>query len=237
MKQKPKFCRYSELNDLWGNREMHTHTVQTDGKGTIEQVLQRAVEVNLAELAFTEHVRADSEWFSGFAAEVRKLSATQPLRTLVGAEVRITDFHGSLDVSGAIRSQCDILLASVHRFPDQNGKRINFPEIPKDEFAGIEFNLALGLIRQGDADVLAHPGGMSCRWLGGFPDEYYRVLLKEAAMSGLAVEINSSYIKDLEKFLGFLAEADPYVSIGSDAHLLSQVGECRDKLKEILWNH
>lgn len=236
MRSRPKFLRFSELNAVWGNREMHMHTTQTDGKGSIMQVLQRAAEVGLAEIAFTEHVRADSDWFPGFAAEVRKLSLAVPLRTLVGAEVRIADFKGSLDVSPAIREQCDILLASVHRFPDRDGKRMSFSDVPRDEFAEIEFNLALGLVRKGDADVLAHPGGMSCRWIGSFPDELYRALMKAAAKSGVAVEINSSYITDFGKFLSFLEEADPYVSIGSDAHLLSQVGECRGKLKEFLWS-
>lgn len=237
MRSKPNFLRYSEMKRAVCNQEMHTHTTQTDGKGTIVQVLERAVEVDLAEIAFTEHVRADSDWFPGFAAEVRKLSAATSLRTLVGAEVRITDFNGSLDVSRKIREDCDILLASVHRFPDREGKRMNFADVPKDELAEIEFNLAMGLLRKGDADVLAHPGGMSCRWLGSFPDEYYLALVKEAARCGVAIEINSSYTKDLGRFLTFLEETDPHVSIGSDAHLLSQVGECRDKLKELLWNH
>ncbi|MCK4784915.1 MAG: PHP domain-containing protein [Desulfobacteraceae bacterium] len=216
---------------------MHLHTNFTDGKASIAQVIRRAEELGLTEIAFTEHVRADSDWFPRFVDEIRRLAETSTVRVLVGAEVRITDFEGSLDISSAIRRQCDIILGSVHRFPGKNGQCLNFADIPKDEFADIEYRLSLGLIQQGSADVLAHPGGMSSRYLGGFPDDLYLSLMAEAKRSGMAIEINSSYIKDFKKYLSLLEKTDPYISIGSDVHLLSQLGECQNRLKEILWGN
>jgi putative hydrolase len=229
------FIRYSDINPCWINREMHLHTNFTDGKPSIAQVIRRAEELGLAEIAFTEHVRANSDWFPRFANEIKKLAEASTVHVLIGAEVRITDFEGSLDISPTIREQCDIVLGSVHRFPDKNGQRQAFADIPKDEFADIEYRLSLGLIQQGSADVLAHPGGMSSRYLGDFPDELYLSLMAEANKSGMAVEINSSYINDFGRYLSLLEKTNPYVSIGSDAHLLNQLGECRNKLKEILW--
>jgi putative hydrolase len=236
MKEDSRFLPYSRISFQWVLREMHLHTNATDGKANIPQVIRRAEELGLAEIVFSEHVRADSEWFPRFAEEVRKEAATSSVRILVGAEARIADFRGSLDISPVIRRECDIIIASVHRFPDQKGNRREFSEVSHTEFAETEYRLALGFLRHGKADVLGHPGGMSVRRLGVFPDRYYLSLLAEARRNGKVVEINCSYMNDLGKYLSFLKETDPLVSIASDAHTLDQIGECARLLQGKLWS-
>lgn len=230
-----RFVRYSEINPWWVNREMHLHTNYTDGASDVLQVIQQAEKIGLAEIAFTEHVRADSEWFPRFAEEIRHHAKESSVSVLVGAEARIKDFSGSLDISPSIRKLCDIVIGSVHRFPDTDGARIEFKDIPRKEFVKIEYELALGFIRRGEGDVLGHPGGMSMRHVEEFPDELYLSLMQEASATGVAVEINSSYLKNLQGYLALLERTDPLISLGSDAHKLSQLGECRNKLKAILW--
>jgi len=231
-----RFVRFSEMGPEWVNREMHLHTSYTDGRPTVAEVVRRAEELGLEEIAFTEHVRRDSEWFHGFADEVRRAAAAAggALRVLVGAEVRITDFDGSLDITPELRRECDVLLASVHRFPGPGGAPLDFARVPREEFAAIEYRTALGLVRRGGADVLAHPGGMSQRHLGGFPDEAYLSLMEESVQTRVAIEISSSYLRDVPAFLGLLGRVDPLVSVGSDAHGLEELGRCRDVLRGCL---
>ncbi|BCR05810.1 histidinol-phosphatase [Desulfuromonas versatilis] len=230
------FIHFSLIEPAWLRREMHLHTNYTDGKPSIAQVIQRAEKLGLAEIAFTEHVRADSEWFPGFAQEVRSLAASSPVRVLVGAEVRIKDFQGTLDISPEIRRHCDIVLASVHRFPGRQGERLEFQEIERDRFAEIEYRLALGFLKNGGANVLAHPGGMSLRRLEHFPEDYFASLMEEAARAAVAMEINSSYHHQVfDQYLAQLKKHDPLVSVGSDVHELERLGECSVRLKEILW--
>ena len=230
-----RFVRLSEMDAAWINREMHLHTSWTDGTPTIAEVIDRAEALGLEEIAFTEHVRADSAWFPAFAAEVRAAAAGRAVRVLVGAEVRITDFEGSLDITPAQRRECDVVLASVHRFPGADGTPIEFASVPREAFAETELALALGFLRRGGADVLAHPGGMSQRQLGGFPDEMYRLLARASRAAGVAIEISASYLPDVGGFLALLRDDDPFVSVGSDAHTLDELGRCRDILRQHPW--
>ena len=231
----PRFVRVSEMSAAWINREMHLHTSYTDGQPTVAEVIARAEEVGLAEIVFTEHVRADSDWFPAFAAEVRAAAAGRAVRVLVGAEVRITDFDGSLDITPAQRRECDVILASVHRFPGPDGAPVEFSSVPRDTFAETELALALGFLRRGGADVLAHPGGMSQRHLGGFPDAMYRMLARASLATGVAIEISASCVQDVAGFVTLLRDDDPLVSIGSDAHALAELGRCRDILRQHPW--
>ena len=50
----------------------------------------------------------------------------------------------------------------------------------------------------------------------------------------IALEINSSYLRDVPAFLKLGAEINPYVSIGSDVHGLEELGRCRDLLLETM---
>src|SRR5687768_16040296 len=188
----------SELTPDGVNRDFHMHTRYTDGKADVVDVLRRAEEVGLSEIAFTEHVRKDTSWFVRFATEVRETAAksTTSIRVYVGCEARILDEDGNLDINDEIRSLTDVVLASVHRFPGPDGQPIAFSQVPKPEFAEIERRLALGFLRRGGADVLAHPGGMSLRYGEGFPEEYFVELAEAAKASGTAIELNASYTKD-----------------------------------------
>ncbi len=231
----PSLVHFRQLTPSWLRREMHLHTDYTDGAPSIAQVIHCAESLQLEEIAFTEHARADSDWFPEFATEVRRHAQATSLRVLVGAEVRITDFDGSLDISPMIREQCDLVLASVHRFPGSNGSPREFREVPRDSFAQIEFDLARALLQHGGADVLAHPGGMSLKHLKTFPSEWFGALMEESHANGVAIEINTSYLRDVAGFLDLLQETNPLVSVGSDAHTLDQMGRCQQIVREHLW--
>lgn len=228
------FARFNSLTPDFLNCDMHIHTLATDGRASIRELIIRAEEIGLDRIAFTEHVRADSVWFHGFADEVRNLGRKTKVKVFVGAEARILDTNGNLDISESIRQECDIVLASVHRFPNASGGYLAFAEIPAAEFARIEYDLALGFLKYGQGEVLAHPGGMSVKLGNGFPSEMLRQLMQEAAARGIAIELNSSYIADMRDFCSLAAEENPLVSIGSDVHHLADLGRCRSILKEEL---
>jgi putative hydrolase len=230
---RPTFPRFSELNEHLCNVEHHVHTRWTDGKPSVAEALATASVRGLRSIAFTEHVRAEeSEWFAKFAAEVR--AARPPdgaLEVLVGCEAKALDVDGGLDVSDAILEQCDIVLGSVHRWPAADGTLVNFAELPREEFAETETRFALGLLQNGDIDVLAHPGGMYQRRHGDFPSELMAHLIEASRAAGIAIEISSSYLRDVAGFIALLREIDPFVSIGSDAHTLETIGVCRDVVR------
>ncbi|HUG13396.1 MAG TPA: PHP domain-containing protein, partial [Thermomicrobiales bacterium] len=221
-----KFPRFSELDAMACNVEHHVHTKWTDGKPTVAEALAVARDRGLRSIAITEHVRHEgSDWFHAFAVEVRAVGrSVDPMQVLVGCEAKALDTAGGLDVSEAILDQCDIVLGSVHRWPASGGGLVNFAELPQEDFAELETSYALGLLKNPDIDVLAHPGGMYQRRFGKLPDPLMRRLVEAAHASGIAIEISTSYLQDVPAFIDLVREIDPYVSIGSDAHNVDAIG-------------
>ena len=231
---KPVFHRFRELGRAEINVELQVHTTWTDGQATVLQILQAARECGLGALAFTEHVREDTAWFDEFKNEV--LSAARDLgdiQIFVGCETKALDTNGRLDVSQQVLDACDIVLGVVHRFPDDRGGYLDFDQLSFAQSADIEFQLSIGMISNAPIDVLGHPGGMSLRRHGRFPEAYFRAMMTATLERRIAIEINSSYLTDMPAFLRLCEEVNPYVSIGSDAHRLEQLGHCRDRLLEL----
>jgi putative hydrolase len=65
-----------------------------------------------------------------------------------------------------------------------------------------------------------------------FPEAYLRNMMMVSVKTAVAIEINTSYLRDVDGFLKLCATVNPYVSIGSDAHTLEAIGQCRDVLRQ-----
>lgn len=229
------FPRFSELDDRACSIELQVHTTWTDGQQSVRDALDASREQGLHTIAITEHVRRDTDWFPKFAAEVRREAESFPeMSVLVGCEAKALDTEGGLDVTDAIADQCDIVLGSVHRFPDGSGGLLEFSALPPEEMAEREVELAVGLLRAAPIDVLAHPGGMYQRRHGAFPMAGMRRIIEASMTRGIAVELNTSYHPDLSPMLDLCRELDPFVSIGSDAHERAEVGKCSALLRGAL---
>jgi putative hydrolase len=231
MVRKPTFRRFRDLTPQDVNVDFQVHTVKTDGDATIGDILERARERKLGAIAFTEHVRKETDWFPEFVRDVREASQSFPeIKVFVGCETKAEDLEGTLDLTDEIYEACDIVLGSVHRFPNGHGGFLDFNAMTPKETADLEFELAMGMIREGRIHVMSHPGGMYERRHGVFPEKYFREMMLATLKSGVAIEINSSYLVDPDAFLRLLAEVNPFVSIGSDVHKLHEVAHCRDML-------
>jgi putative hydrolase len=188
----------------------------------------------LNRIAFTEHVRRDTNWFPEFAREIRMEREAYPhLEILIGCETKALDTRGTLDVTDEILSECDIVLGSVHRFPNERGGYLDSSTLSRERFTQIELELALGLLESAHIDVLAHPGGMYFRQHGDFPADMMRKILWGSLERGIAVEINSNNAEDFPAFLRLCAAVNPFVSIGSDVHRLETLGNTRDRIREL----
>src|SRR5690606_13736509 len=96
-------------------------TTWPDGSQSVAEMHAAATALGLKDILFTEHARKSSgDWFANFAAEVRGLPFDS-CRAAVGVEVKIADYGGSLDICDAVRKECDLVMASVHRFPGEVG--------------------------------------------------------------------------------------------------------------------
>jgi putative hydrolase len=206
--------------------DFHIHTTWTDGAHSAREMYERAVSCGLQKILFSEHARKTSgDWFHRFASEIRSLPE-RGCEAFVGVETKVVDFDGNLDCTSSIISDCDFVVASVHRFPGERGKVAGVRDISQEEALDLEFRLACLILENDDVDILGHPFGMCFRRFRVKPDEEkVRFLIEKAAKAKVAFEINSYYHPNLWELINWCKEAGAIISLGSNAHNSNDVGK------------
>lgn len=105
-------------------KDYHVHSVfskNNHGKSTIREIVERAVELKLEEIAITDHgpkhlLYGISENNIKLAKEeVIKLRAEFPnIKILLGVEANILDYSGTTDINDTVLKNCDIILCGFH---------------------------------------------------------------------------------------------------------------------------
>jgi DNA polymerase (family 10) len=203
-----------QLSDIKG--DLHTHTNNSDGRNTIEEMADAAVARGYAYYNITDHSKSQGiiTGIEGTAyreqiARVRAAAVEiekkhKGFRLLCGVEVNILP-DGNLDVPDDILAELDVVVASVHS---------NFRQA-RDEITARICRAVLSP----HVDILGHPTGRKVE-----AREPYDVDLEEvfkACLKGhTAVEINASPSRlDLnDVFARRAKEMGLTLSIGSDAH-------------------
>ena len=104
------------------NGQWHVHTTFTDGKNSVSEYAERAVELGIPLLAFTEHVRLELTYnFNQFLNEIEIARKKFPqLIILSGCEAKVLP-DGTLDCSREILDKVDYKLFAFHSFPGDIG--------------------------------------------------------------------------------------------------------------------
>jgi len=111
--------RLVRQEDLQG--DVHMHTVETDGRCTIEEMAEAARERGYKYMAITDHSKnlafangLDDKRAVEHIAKIRAADArTEGIKIFAGIEVDILG-DGSLDLSDGVLEQMDLVIASVH---------------------------------------------------------------------------------------------------------------------------
>lgn len=205
--------------------DCHLHTSWTDGEGSVQEVHQQAANMGLTAILFSEHSRKTStDWFGEFADEVRALPRS-PCRAYVGTECKIDSLDGSIDTIPEISNQCDLIMASVHRFPNEQGRAIPFDEVAPERAVDMEFMLSWAALANPRVDILGHIFGMSYRRFKVVPPEdKILALIARAVEFGVAIEVNSHYHPDPFRLIALCRDLGARISFGSNAHANESVG-------------
>lgn len=227
------FRRFNSINKKYIYTDKHIHSKWTDGNETILQIANKAKELGLKEIAIVDHMRASSTYFNEYYMEIKRISKQLGLRILVGFEAKIKNFKGEIDISDDVVNRAEIKIASVHRFPI--GRMLYDPkEFKKKICHEIELELSIAAIRSRNFNVLGHPGGMSLLAYKDFPLSFFEKIILECGKNGIAFEINSFYhfsiLKDLKTLL---KRYNIFVSLGSDAHRISELEKSINTLRGI----
>jgi putative hydrolase len=215
--------------------DYHMHTNWTDGINTSYEMYERASKLGLKSILFSEHARKSSEdWFYKFANEIRLLPKF-PCQALVGVEAKIVDFEGNIDSTDKIIGECDLVMASVHRFPGETNMEKMCNEVDKNDAIKIELELSLGVLENDDVDILGHPFGMSLKRFGVTPPiENFVEIIKKASTTGVAIEVNSHYHDNVWEIINLCKDYGTTISLGSNAHNVGSVGDINNTLRRKL---
>jgi DNA polymerase (family 10) len=206
-----------EVGDIRG--ELHCHTTASDGRNSIEQMAQAALERGYSYIAITDHsashgfgndvqpdqLRAQIEHIRGLTIE--------GIAVLAGSEVNIhTD--GSLDYDDELLEQLDWVVASMH-----TSFRMSEKEMTARMIAAMEHPLV---------DAIGHPTGRLIDRREPYALDIERVV-EAAVRTGTFLEINANPDRrDLNEHNARLAaESGAMLVIDSDAHGVNTLANIR----------
>ncbi|GMR09727.1 MAG: DNA polymerase/3'-5' exonuclease PolX [Anaerolineae bacterium] len=206
-----------EVEDLKG--ELHAHTTWSDGKNSIEEMVEAAIKEGHTYLAITDHSQSLGIANGLTAKRVEKqrkeiVQARKGLKKnfvlLHGTEMEILA-DGSLDYPDEVLARFDLVIASLHTSLRQ----------PREQVT----ERILSAIRNPHVDILAHPSG---RLIGKRePADLDMDQILEAALEhGVILEINSNPERlDLNDiYARRAAEMGIPLAITTDAHRPEHLG-------------
>jgi DNA polymerase (family 10) len=202
--------RLVEAADIRG--DLHVHTVESDGRATLEEMALAARDLGYEYLAITDHSKAlamanglDEKRAVEFARRVRELDhGGLGIRVFSGLECDIRR-DGSMDLAEDALAELDLVVGSVH----------SFMNIESGEMTDrLEKALECPHLR-----ILGHPTGRLLLHRDGFPFDFERIAA-EAAKRGVWLELNASPERlDLHSTLLRSARArGARFTISTDAH-------------------
>ena len=200
-----------ELEQIRG--DLHAHTVETDGRNTIAELVEAARAMGYQYLAITDHSKAlamanglDEKRLVAQIQQVRRAAAELDFPILAGCECDIRQ-DGRMDLDDEALAQLDVVVGSIHSFLNME------PAAMTDRLLRALENRYL--------QILGHPTGRLLLRREGFGFDFERVA-GEAARRNIHFEINASPERlDLSSAMVRAAQAQgAKFVISTDAHHL-----------------
>jgi DNA polymerase (family 10) len=206
-------------NDLQG--DVHMHTVETDGKNTIEEMAEAARGRGYKYMAITDHSKnlafangLDDKRAVEHIARIRAVNERmEGIRIFAGIEVDILS-DGDLDLSNDVLAQMDLVIASVHSQFNQDRAKMT--------------ERLLRAVSNPNMSILGHPTGRLLLRRDAYPFDL-DAILKAAAENKVAMELNS-YPDRLDLNDVHLRQAKNHgvkVVINTDSHHTSHMEKIR----------
>jgi DNA polymerase (family 10) len=171
-----------ELSDIRG--DLHMHTVETDGRATLEEMAAAARALGYEYIAITDHSKAlamanglDEKRAVGFAKHVRELNQSGlGIRIFSGLECDIRR-DGEMDLAEDALAELDIVIGSVHSHMNLEAAEMT--------------DRLMRALESPNIRVMGHPTGRMLLNREPFPFDFERVA-GQAARRNVYLEINGS---------------------------------------------
>jgi DNA polymerase (family X) len=205
--------------DLQG--DVHMHTVETDGRNTIEEMAVAARERGYQYLAITDHSKnlafangLDDRRAIEHMQKIRAASqALGDIRILAGVEVDILA-DGSLDLSDSVLEQLDVVVASVHS---------HFNQSPEEMTARL-----LRVLENPHVSFVGHPTGRMLLRRDAYAFDL-DAIFRAAAHNKVAMELNAypDRLDLCDRHLRMAKQQGVKIVINTDSHHISHLEKIR----------
>jgi len=205
--------------DLKG--DVHMHTVETDGRSTIEEMAEAAVAYGYKYMAITDHSKnlAFANGLDDKRAEehIKRIRAadekTDGIKIFGGIEVDILG-DGSLDLSDSVLEQMDVVIASVHS---------HFGQSPEEMTARL-----LRAIANPNTSIIGHPTGRLLLRRDAYQFDMDQIL-RAAARRKVAMELNAypDRLDLCDRHLRLAKQHGVKIVINTDSHHTSHLDKIR----------
>lgn len=206
-------------DDLQG--DVHMHTVETDGRNTIQEMAEAARERGYKYMAITDHSKnlafANGLDDARAIEHIKRIRAVAEsidgIRVFAGIEVDILA-DGSLDLSGSVLEQMDLVIASVHSHFNQSAEEMT--------------ERLLKAIANPNVSIIGHPTGRILLRRDAYAYDMDAVL-QAAVRNKVAMELNAYPDRlDLgERHLRMAKQHGVKIVINTDSHHTSHMEKIR----------
>ncbi len=175
--------------------DLHTHTIMSGHAfSTLQEMVCAARDKGLEYLGISDHGPAvpgacDPIYFRNLYVVPREIDG---VKLLMGAELNILDYSGTLDLDSEYYCRLDYVIAGLHRVCYKAGsKRQNTDAI-------------LGAMHNARVNIISHP-------VDGTGDVFIEELVGRSAQTGTLLEVNNSSLHPVR---------NKYVAVENNLHLL-----------------
>jgi DNA polymerase (family X) len=206
-------------DDLQG--DVHMHTVETDGRNTIEEMAEAAKERGYKYMAITDHSKnlafangLDDKRAVEHIERIHKANdQIEGITILAGIEVDILA-DGTLDLSDSVLEQMDIVIASVHSHFNQSAAEMT--------------DRLLKAVENPNTSLIGHPTGRLLLRRDAYAFDL-DALLKAAAQKKVAMELNAypDRLDLCDRNLRRAKELGVKIVINTDSHHTSHLDKIR----------
>jgi DNA polymerase (family 10) len=205
--------------DLQG--DVHMHTVETDGRNSIEEMAEAAKEHGYKYMAITDHSK-NLAFANGLddkraVEHIKRIHAAsdkvEGIKILAGVEVDILE-DGALDLSDSVLEQMDIVIASVHSHFNQSSTEMT--------------DRLLKAVSNPNTSLIGHPTGRLLLRRDAYPFDI-DAIIKAAAQKKVAMELNAypDRLDLCDRHLRLAKQHGVKIVINTDSHHTSHLDKIR----------
>jgi DNA polymerase (family 10) len=201
--------------------DVHMHTMETDGRNTIEEMAEASRAHGYKYMAITDHSK-NLAFANGLddkraVEHVKRIRAAndviEGIRIFAGIEVDILA-DGTLDLSDSVLEEMDLVIASVHSHFNQSAAEMT--------------DRLLKAVENPNTSILGHPTGRQLLRRDAYPFDVDAVM-KSAAQRKVAMELNSfpERLDLCDRHLRLAKQHGVKIVINTDSHHTSHLDKIR----------